>query len=502
MDKVEVTSEFEKCMSMILSGTPEETLQGWSKLTDLELTSQPNLNYIVNQTNKGAKILRKFLNGQVWVSNKHEISRVMQWFSKYLTEDSFSRDHPLSHDVAIFLKASVKKDITLLVSITETLLSHPCYLPMSAYHIKLCRAIVECLASLQMPSVPDKIFEFNENADKIQKFLTHLCSNNQCAEGNLIIPCFALFYDIISDTTRVTEPGPTLVVVLQLVDAAIIPQAVQCMLSEYRENQQLVQALKVLCIWSTKWLRGDRLGVWIMAFILELEAKRKYSILKEVTDATLDRLFLALLLPMGRQNLSSIVFHVLKRQSSPGLFHKISKRIQPMMTHLLKDSSDLGKECVQNIVDISTALMLRFPGYPFYDYLQNSLPVKPRIEEVKEIVGGPVWSDDFEELEPFSFRSNSGKVGLTNLGNTCYMNSVLQALLMTRQFCNEVLNRKQEITEETAAQTVLKKLENLFALLLYSKRISLAPTEILLASRPTYFMPGQQQDSSEFLWLI
>lgn len=494
MHNVEVTSEFEVCLRMILSGTTEEIVEGWSRLTEFERSS-PDLKYIL----KDGAILRRMLNGQVFVSNNHEMSRVMSWFSKYITEDTFERE-PLSNEVAIFLKSSSTTDITLLVSITEVLLLHPAYLPASANHTKLCESIVACLASLQMPSEPKKISEFNENASKIQKFLTHLCSNDQCPERvDLIIACFAVFYDIISDTTRTNEPGPALVIVLQLVEASVIPRAVKCILSESRGDQQLVQALKVLCIWSTKWLRGDRLGIWVMAFILELEAERKFSILKEVTDSTLERLFLALLLPMGRQNLSSIVFHVLRRQSTPNLFHKISKRIQPMMQHLLKDSSELGKECVQNIVDVSTALMIRFPGYPFYDYLQKSLPVKPRIHIVHEIVSGSVWADEFEEVEPFGFRSNTGKVGLTNLGNTCYMNSVLQALMMTRQFCHEVLNGKAESNEQTPDQPVLRKLENLFALLLYSKRTSLAPTEILLASRPTYFMPGQQQDSSEFL---
>lgn len=78
------------------------------------------------------------------------------------------------------------------------------------------------------------------------------------------------------------------------------------------------------------------------------------------------------------------------------------------------------------------------------------------------------------------------------------MNSVLQALLMTRQFCHEVLN----YLVNRNGTPLLRKLQDLFTLLLYSKRMSLSPTEILEASRPTYFLPGQQQDSSEFLWLV
>jgi len=133
-------------------------------------------------------------------------------------------------------------------------------------------------------------------------------------------------------------------------------------------------------------------------------------------------------------------------------------------------------------------------NYPF--------PVLPRTQVVRELCREPMWIDETKEFEPIvePERPLSGKVGLSNLGNTCYMNSVLQALLMTRQFCQEVLNYCP--LNESGKTPLLEKLQNLFALLLYSKRICLAPTDVLRASRPTYFLPGQQQDSSEFLWLV
>lgn len=121
-------------------------------------------------------------------------------------------------------------------------------------------------------------------------------------------------------------------------------------------------------------------------------------------------------------------------------------------------------------------------------------------EAFKEILLPPWIRDRPEEkmeVDEDYYQRKIEKVGLNNLGNTCYMNSVLQALFMTRQFSYEILASKQV---DYSSQHVLKTLQNLFALLTHSKRISYSPTEIFQASKPSYFLPGQQQDSSEFLW--
>ncbi|CAF0847511.1 unnamed protein product [Rotaria sordida] len=87
------------------------------------------------------------------------------------------------------------------------------------------------------------------------------------------------------------------------------------------------------------------------------------------------------------------------------------------------------------------------------------------------------------------------KVGLVNIGNTCYLNAIMQALYACTKFRMCVLN----CDILSSNNELLKSLQNLFAFLALSQRPYYRPEKFWLQAKPSYFERNQQQDCQEFL---
>jgi hypothetical protein len=120
---------------------------------------------------------------------------------------------------------------------------------------------------------------------------------------------------------RPTEPCPALAAVLHLVDPYLIPKSVRAILQAKRDH---FCTLRTLCDWLLWWPRATCLSPWVLALIDGLEAERQLDVLMEVTLATVEGLFLAVMLPAVRPGVIDVVWRMLaSSRHSPQVFHKV-----------------------------------------------------------------------------------------------------------------------------------------------------------------------------------
>lgn len=151
--------------------------------------------------------------------------------------------------------------------------------------------------------------------------------------------------------------------------------------------------------------------------------------------------------------------------------------------------------------ELMHCMIYHYSGFPdLYEPILEALKdlPKPSEEKVKLILNQSAWTSQSNALASclprLSGKSETGKTGLINLGNTCYMNSVLQALFMATDFRRHVLSLNLN-----GCNSLMKKLQHLFAFLAHTQREAYAPQIFFEASRPPWFTPRSQQDCSEYL---
>ncbi|XP_055379580.1 ubiquitin carboxyl-terminal hydrolase 38 isoform X2 [Condylostylus longicornis] len=369
--------------------------------------------------------------------------------------------------------------------------------------LNYCSDFIRKMAELPEPHDASEIKLFKENIQGIGKLLEGIASYNREHTQNFYLKYLNVVCELIA--TDGFDPCYAIAIIFQLFPDDFILNAVILPLITRTQNDERIikKSVRILCDWLRKCTFCSNLNLWILAIFSELKKDvTKYNLLIETSLLVIEPLTIALIIPILRPKVYPIVFEILTSfKDSPVVFHKTVTRMPLVLKQLKKEcettteNQQQTKKIFHELVDLMAALTENFPNHQdLYKQLNEIiLQCQKSYEYRSALIGGnSLYLSDPQMDYNNAVILNNPKVGLVNLGNTCYMNSVLQALLMTKDFCRDILLLKSKTQ-------ILYKIQQFFALLLHSSRPELTPSVILQVARPPGFSPGFQQDSSEFL---
>ncbi|KAM3937714.1 ubiquitin carboxyl-terminal hydrolase 38 isoform 2-T2 [Leptodactylus fuscus] len=318
--------------------------------------------------------------------------------------------------------------------------------PKGKMSISFCQQLVRTIGHFQCISTLEK--ELREYVSQVTK-VSSLLQNIWKAEPCTLLPSLQEVFAIISSTDASFEPSVALASLVQHIPLQMITVLIRSLTTDPNvKDASMTQALCRMIDWLS-WPLAQHVETWVIALLKGLAAVQKFTILIDVTLLKIELVFNRLWFPLVRPGALAVLSHMLLSfQHSPEAFHM-------------------------------------------------DLP-KPSEEKVKLILNQSAWTSQSNALASclprLSGKSETGKTGLINLGNTCYMNSVLQALFMATDFRRQVLSLNLN-----GCNSLMKKLQHLFAFLAHTQREAYAPHVFFEASRPPWFTPRSQQDCSEYL---
>ncbi|XP_045037991.2 ubiquitin carboxyl-terminal hydrolase 35 [Desmodus rotundus] len=413
-------------------------------------------------------------------------------------------DGPEAEEVFALLRREVLRTVcerpgpAACAQVARLLARHPRCVPDGPHRLLFCQQLVRCLGRFRCPAEGEEgAVEFLEQAQQVSGLLAQLWR----AQPAAILPCLKELFAVISCTDE-EPPSSALASVVQHLPLELMDGVVRNLSNDDSvTDSQMLTAISRMIDWVS-WPLGKNIDKWIIALLKGLAAVKKFSILIEVSLAKIEKVFSKLLYPIVRGAAWSVLkYMLLTFQHSHEAFHLLLPHIPPMVASLLKEDSNSGTSCLEQLAELVHCMVFRFPGFPdLYEPVMEAVKDLhvPNEDRIKQLLGQDAWTSQKSELAGFFPRlvakSDTGKIGLINLGNTCYVNSILQALFMASDFRHCVLR----LTENNS-QPLMTKLQWLFAFLEHSQRPAISPENFLSASWTPWFSPGTQQDCSEYL---
>ncbi|XP_076070650.1 ubiquitin carboxyl-terminal hydrolase 38-like [Mytilus galloprovincialis] len=384
--------------------------------------------------------------------------------------------------------ASIVNFISLLRTFKECI-------PKGDFTSKFCVALINGVALIGQPD--GRVLEYIQGSELIFKFINALWNQ---ADSRFILESLKAVFTLISDES--IEMTFCLGAIVQHIPKEMIDIVVKYAVFESNiDDDSMTRALNRIIGWI-QWPTAVNVSVWIIGFLQSLAAEKRFTVLISVTEDKIEQVFKAVELSQVRKGALNVLTHMLLSfQHSPEPFHKILPKIPRVMSILTTETSAHSQDCAVRLAYLIHCCMYHHAGYPdLYDPVMEIIKEfpQPDPEEIQKKLAETRWTNQKAGNKNYvvkvTQRSETGKTGLHNLGNTCFMNSIVQALFMADGFRRSIFS-----LSSMGDKNLSTKLQQLFAFLSYTQRPAYAPINFLAASRPPWFTAGHQQDCSEFL---
>ncbi|XP_029454561.1 ubiquitin carboxyl-terminal hydrolase 38 isoform X2 [Rhinatrema bivittatum] len=387
----------------------------------------------------------------------------------------------------------------LCARLSELLTNFVQCVPKGKLSVAFCQQLVRTISHFQCVSSHEK--ELREYLSQVTK-VSNLLQNIWKAEPCTLLPSLQEVFAIISSTDASFEPSVALASLVQHIPLQMITVLIRSLTTDPNvKDASMTQALCRMINWLS-WPLAQHVETWVIALLKGLAAVQKFTILIDVTLLKIELVFNRLWFTLVRPGALAVLSHMLLSfQHSAEAFHLIVPHIVNLVQSFKSDGLPSSITFLVQFTELMHCMIYHYSGFPdLYEPILEAIKElpKPNEEKIKLILNQSAWTSQSNSLASclsrLSGKSETGKTGLINLGNTCYMNSVIQALFMATDFRRHVL-----ALNLNGCNSLMKKLQHLFAFLGHTQREAYAPQIFFEASRPPWFTPKSQQDCSEYL---
>ena len=393
-----------------------------------------------------------------------------------------------------FLKTS-GQDLTVSSAVVQVLETYPETRPERVSdNTTLCRTLVTILAGLRLPA-PSVLAQFRTNVVKMAALLPVIWDSSG-RRDQMISETLHSVYTVIVDTGGSLSQAPGLGFVLDKISVETL-SGTATNLSREQTVRTISSMIDWLGLFPFKQLDQHTLAICTRV------AATQPDIVKRIAEEKILAITKKLFIPLFRGQLEPVfVYLVLSNQRSEAMMTRLctaEPSLPDLLFSLQVETSPASKESWLSLAECGKHLLTRHTSLAEEKTLQLARATESLAEvsdsRREQLRGKELGSEASLAVSENILTFQTKQVGLINLGNTCYMNCIIQALFNTAMFRS--LMFAQDF--QPIRQPVLSSLQNVFINLCSSNSNSFSPSELLRLARPPWFESGRQQDCSELL---